>query len=614
MGLASAVAGAYERGVSVRWEHAVPERYAHVDLPEYPFSRTALPPPGSIDSREEGCATGRQGDGGSAKAPAAPVKESVVSAIRELLPHGRAVPSDDDPIDATGLDSLGIVSLRDELEQRTDKDVPLGVLLRRPTVAELVSYLRASSAASKVDGQTAAPRSRARKAGRAPSDGDAGPLVRTADFIAQGCRDGSFPGAQLYVSRYGVPQANLADGFARPGRAMRIDTPAPWFCSAKPLLAATCMSLWEQELLSLDDSVSRFVDEFGSHDKREVTIRHLLTHTAGVQGDPTIAFLDSGRERMLQAAFNVGITDGCRPGRQAYYSVNWGWLVLSEVVERLTNESFLTSVEERVLRPAGADEVLLVAGPQEADRAWNTLARLFRDLPTGELGPSALLESPAALMRQAPGVMGTGAMRQLGRIFEALLDGRCLRPTTLDAMTKRDRVALFDAHHGGYVGWGLGVAVDGWIFGRRCSPRTFGHSGHQSSFVLADPDYGLVIAAFMNRMPGGRASWDRARALVDTIYVDLGIADEAPQVLDVAPDRVRDLGSILESELALLEPERNRGANRAPTGNAARGSTTLGRAGGLAPDETRGLARPSELCSSDDKSSRYSGSWSRGRR
>ena len=66
-----------------------------------------------------------------------------------------------------------------------------------------------------------------------------------------------------------------------------------WLSSTKPTTAVALAQLWEQGLLDLDDPVARHIPEFAAQGKEGITLRHLLTHTAGLRmldvgwpGDP----------------------------------------------------------------------------------------------------------------------------------------------------------------------------------------------------------------------------------------------------------------------------------------------------------------------------------------
>src|SRR3990172_8728991 len=120
------------------------------------------------------------------------------------------------------------------------------------------------------------------------------------------------------------------------------------------------------------------------------------------------------------------------------------------------------------------------------------------------------LDSEATCSLCVPGGGGRGPMREMGRFYEALLHGgrlgeaRILSPQTVAALTARHRVGMFDETFRVVLDWGLGFINDSMIYGRHCSPRTYGHGGHRSSVGFADPEHGVVAAVVTNGMPDDR--------------------------------------------------------------------------------------------------------------
>src|SRR5690554_421706 len=108
-------------------------------------------------------------------------------------------------------------------------------------------------------------------------------MDRTRQAIEASMRDGLTPGAQVCVRRSGEIVAELAIGEARPGVAMTTDAILPWMSMTKPTVAAAVMQLVERGALRLDEPVSQHLPEFAANGKDDITLLHLLTHTAGLR-------------------------------------------------------------------------------------------------------------------------------------------------------------------------------------------------------------------------------------------------------------------------------------------------------------------------------------------
>src|SRR3990170_2788118 len=113
-------------------------------------------------------------------------------------------------------------------------------------------------------------------------------LERARELLQQAIAHGAFPGAVALVARRGRVAAHWALGEAQVDptrRPMQPDTVFDLASLTKAVAGATAaLLLLEAGAWSLDDAVARFMPEFAAHGKQEVTLRHLLTHTAGFAG------------------------------------------------------------------------------------------------------------------------------------------------------------------------------------------------------------------------------------------------------------------------------------------------------------------------------------------
>ena len=136
-------------------------------------------------------------------------------------------------------------------------------------------------------------------------------------------------------------------------------------------------------------------------------------------------------------------------------------------------------------------------------------------------------------------------MRQLARFYRALLAGgeldgvRILSPQTVEAITARHRVGLFDETFHCQCDWGLGFAVDNFAMGRHASPRSFGHGGALSSYAFADPEHDLVVALQTNGMCASDDHYHRLDDAMTALYLDLGIVPEDAKGRDKAMPAVQ---------------------------------------------------------------------------
>lgn len=126
----------------------------------------------------------------------------------------------------------------------------------------------------------------------------------------------------------------------------------------KTFTAAAVVKLAEEGRLSLDDTLSTYVPEFG--DTSGITIRELLSHTAGVSDR---AILSEGPAGFLRQ--DISLADlvkqiATQPsdfehGRQQRYS-NAGYILLGAVLEKVTGKTWDAAIRDLVIAPAGLGE------------------------------------------------------------------------------------------------------------------------------------------------------------------------------------------------------------------------------------------------------------------
>ncbi|MGW8265820.1 MAG: serine hydrolase domain-containing protein, partial [Longimicrobiales bacterium] len=205
---------------------------------------------------------------------------------------------------------------------------------------------------------------------------DAG--LRVADsLVAAAVEDGTIPGAVLLVAREGEVLLERAYGFAQllemteegasPGggedpyaaaplrlRQPRPMTPATAFdlASVTKVLATTMavMLLVDRGEIVLDRPVSTYLPGFRGPGKDSITVRHLLTHTAGLAQWQPIYYRADEEEGALQAILEMPLRWGVGEGR--HYS-DLGFLLLGDVVERVGGEPLDRFLGEELYRPLG---------------------------------------------------------------------------------------------------------------------------------------------------------------------------------------------------------------------------------------------------------------------
>ncbi len=361
-------------------------------------------------------------------------------------------------------------------------------------------------------------------------------LPRTLHVIQEGIQRSLHSGVQLYVSLQRRVVADIGIGEDRPGVPLTADTLMPWLSAGKPLTAVAVMQLVERKLISLQTRIADVIPEFAHGGKEDISLRHILTHTAGFREVP-ISWPHATWDETIALICRTPLETGWVVGETGGYHVASSWYILGELIRRLDGR-----VPEQFLR----DEIAIPLGlvdtwngmPHETWSQYGDRVGIMQQREKGQTRDLAWHEA-GHCAACSPGGNTRGPIRELGRFYECLLDAGLgegsapLNPDLVQQMTTRQRVGRYDRTLQHVVDFGLGFIIDSnaygadtvpYTYGRYCSPGTFGHGGSQSSIGFADPDKQLVVAYVANCRPGEGWHQRRNRELVEAVYEDLQLA------------------------------------------------------------------------------------------
>jgi CubicO group peptidase (beta-lactamase class C family) len=191
------------------------------------------------------------------------------------------------------------------------------------------------------------------------------------------------PGAVIQVKQSGTIIYQNAYGYAQKyddrhqlllsGEKMQMNTLFDIASLTKVTATTTAiMLLVDQGKLSVEDPVSRFLPSFGSRDKKDMKIRHLLSHTAGLyEWYPLYYFASNKKETyelidILPLKYPVGL------GR--HYS-DLGFVLLGEIIENISGLSLEQFVTQNIFLPLGMNHTLY--NPKAKGRSSNIAATSF---------------------------------------------------------------------------------------------------------------------------------------------------------------------------------------------------------------------------------------------
>ena len=283
--------------------------------------------------------------------------------------------------------------------------------------------------------------------------------------------------------------------------------------------ATLAMQLVDEGVLDLDAPVAEVLPELRLADPdvaKKVTMRHLLTHTSGIDGD---VFTDTGRGDDCVEKYVAQLEEARQnhPLGATWSYCNSGFALAGRVIEKLTGSTWDKAVRERIFTPLGIKHTVTL--PEEAllHRAAVGHVSEGSEAPARapvwtlprSMGPAGLICSTVADVLAFARLHLTGGLAPDGT--------RLLSEASAAAMTEMqadlpDKFTLGDS-------WGLGWTRFGWD-GR----RLIGHDGNtigQSAFLRLLPDEGLAVTLLTN----GGSTGDLYEDLYREIFAELADVD-----------------------------------------------------------------------------------------
>lgn len=319
--------------------------------------------------------------------------------------------------------------------------------------------------------------------------------TRIHDIVKQGLNDGHFSGAAVGIARgdetlmtgyWGT--TSFADDAPAVGAETLFD-----MASVTKIVSPTMIALrmLERGYLRLEDKVSDYLP--GATTVKDVTIRHLMTHTSG---EPAHFHLEeetadpSGiRELLLHRELTA------KPGEREEYSCI-GYILLGEILKEISGLPLDALFKQEVADPLG----LKVAryGPVEGDDVAHT-----RDLSTGTLLQGVVHDENARFQNGISANAGLFSNVEDMLVYAKMLanqgrtpSGAYLSPAVLKAATVNYTPGLDeDRGLGFYLGSNRGSSL-----GDLSGDNSFGHTGFTGTSLVVIPDYDLSVVFLSNRV------------------------------------------------------------------------------------------------------------------
>ena len=366
-------------------------------------------------------------------------------------------------------------------------------------------------------------------------------------IVAQAIAEAKIPGCVVEIGRRSGPVFTKAYGNRQIQPfvdAMTIDTVFDMASLTKSMAtAASIHVLVDRDELTLDEPASKTIPELKAYGKGDITIRQLLTHTAGLRADTPLDDAKLGHAEMLRRAFAAPLR--AKPGERVLYS-DVGYMFLQEIVERTSKKSLDAFAHDAIYAPLLMDETMFLPTPDLRARAATTESR-----DGGWM--KGVVHDPRA--GYSGGVAGHAGLfstaRDVGRFARMILGGgelddvRVLTPGAVDRfLAPNDLPNAIRA-----AGWDVQSAFSS-NRGTMLSRRAVGHGGYTGTSLWIDPENDLYVTVLSNRVhPDGKGAVNALAARIADIAAS-ALEDAEPTILPAICDK-RDVATgidVLERE------------------------------------------------------------------
>jgi len=316
-------------------------------------------------------------------------------------------------------------------------------------------------------------------------------------IISEAIRNERIPGAVIWLEQKArfYHQSYGNRNIVPAPKPMEKDTIFDAASLTKVVATTTCiMILMERGKLKLNDPVGKHIREFSVPTKTGITIHHLLTHTSGL---PPILPREpawSGYATGIKLATTLEAR--AKPGEKYRYS-DVNFILLGEIVRRLSGKSLKQFAKEEVFEPLGMQNTGFVLHPSAYLRAAPTtrengvlLQGVVHDPSAramgGIAGHAGMFTTAPDLARFCRMVTGGGALGKV-RILSAVTVKKMASIQTLPARHKVKR--------------GLGWDIETPFSSSKTPPpnHSFGHTGWTGGSIWIHPASGSFLILLSNR-------------------------------------------------------------------------------------------------------------------
>jgi len=351
-------------------------------------------------------------------------------------------------------------------------------------------------------------------------------------FINAKITDGTLPHMVTFIARKGQVVHHKSFGEMTSGKPMTNDAIFRIASQSKAIVTVGLMKLYEKGYFLLDDPVSKYIPAFADAEilleynkddstyttepaKGPITIRHLLTHTAGIPyGHPL--YLQQNVP-MLNTLENVSLAEVIpivgdlpimhEPGEKFTYGINTD--ILGYLVEVLSEKPLDKYLEEEIFVPLGMADTYFYLTEEKQDRLVSLYTKpspedalKLSDHPQNTVFP---IEGAMTYFSGGAGLVGT--IQDYARFCQMLVNGgefngnRILALKTIEMMTRNQIGELEVWDRKNKFGLGFEIMSEAGVQELPGSVGAFKWGGVYATDYFIDPEEELIFLFYTNIHP-----------------------------------------------------------------------------------------------------------------
>lgn len=324
--------------------------------------------------------------------------------------------------------------------------------------------------------------------------------TRLRNLIDTAVSGGVFPGVAAAVGSAAAVEYYTAGVTAPLPQASPVGTDTLYDVASltKPLTAIAAMILLERGYWRLDDPVCLFAPEFDVDDKRQITLRHLLTHSSGLSAHEPLYLACHGTAEMVETIAATPLKHGI--GEKVIYSC-LGFILLGHLIGRACGAPLSEVLSNEILAPLGMSNTFYPGispvvnhsrtapteyCPWRNKLMWGEVHDENAYAQGGISGNAGLFSTVTDMALLACMILNRGALN--GRTI--------LSRASMELMEANHTIGL---NEGRGLGWQKKTGRLSW-FGDLAADDSYGHTGFTGTSLWISPSQNAFTVVLSNRV------------------------------------------------------------------------------------------------------------------